>query len=189
MCFLYTPNRRLSHFSAVLSASLSRALTTVLLCLLPSCLPAMKRGRDNAGVEEISPRFYPRHRFEGSTSCLVISMEGRILFFLFPLAANRIFFSPPVDKHADKNFAKSPSTRERICRVARSSNFVIVISHSRQGYRSINSRRLERGVRETDQVRGTGRKERGEEEKGKQRPARAGRNSEMVDLMKSCREN
>lgn len=45
----------------------------------------------------------------------------------------------------------------------------------------INSRRLER----TDEV-----GERGSEEaKGKQRPVREGRDSEMVDLMKSCREN
>lgn len=139
MCFLYTPNRRLSHFSAVLSASLSRALTTVLLCLLPSCLPAMKRGRDNAGVEEISPRFYPRHRFRGidrlrvspvhASSCLVISMEGRILFFLFPLAANRIFF-----RHLWIN------TRIKISRNHRPRENEFAIFEFRDGYFSLSAR-------------------------------------------------
>lgn len=117
MCFLYTPNRRLSHFSAVRSASLSRAPTTVLLCLLPSCRcsPAMKRGRDNAGVGEISPRFHPpRHRFEGSTEGLECRsfthprvssfFYGRDEFFFFPShAANFFFFSRPVDKNIAKH--------------------------------------------------------------------------------------
>lgn len=94
----------------LLSASLSRALTTVLLCLLPSCrcLPAIKRGRDNAGVEEISPRFHPRHRFEGS-SCLVISMD----FFLFFLFSSRNEFASAnfFSRRVDKNFAKPSNER------------------------------------------------------------------------------
>lgn len=110
----------------LLSASLSRALTTVLLCLLPSCrcLPAIKRGRDNAGVEEISPRFHPRHRFEGS-SCLVISMDF-FLFFLFSSHnefASRIFFHDAWIK-----ISRNRRTREYL-------HFPISHSWQTQGYR------------------------------------------------------
>lgn len=101
-----------------------------LLCLLPPPLPvltAMKRGRDNARVEEISPRFYPRHRFEGSTATvvspnlprsriLVISDGGTnfpspsLFSFFFPR-----FFSP---RRVDKNFAKPFRARIERCEYA-----------------------------------------------------------------------
>lgn len=107
-CAFCTRQIVVSPTSPPFSASLSRAPairpSLSLAPPLPLPLPvltAMKRGRDNARVEEISPRFYPRHRFEGSTvvspnlprSRILVISDGRDEFF-FPLPFFLSFFLP-----------------------------------------------------------------------------------------------
>lgn len=131
-CAFCTRQIVVSPTSPPFSASLSRAPAirpSLSLALSPPLpvLTAMKRGRDNARVEEISPRFYPRHRFEGSTATvvspnlprsriLVISDGGTnfpspsLFSFFFPR-----FFSP---RRVDKNFAKPFRARIERCEYA-----------------------------------------------------------------------
>lgn len=123
LCFLYTPNRCLSHFAW--PPLPFRALRSPSLCLTPPLCPFLflsarifrlrprRNGGDNAGVEEISPRFSslvatPFQRIDRGYQPRLLSESRSGFFFLLLL-----FLSSRRVSHKMAFTSKHPSIFER----------------------------------------------------------------------------